>query len=130
VYTLRRFSEDSSKFATLISDNPQIPPLDVADTEMMWALLDYSTMSSAAPVEEIENPEVNFWFDINTSWYDLFGGMNTLSPHDVSQVAGATTDQSSLFGVNGIRLTQTDTAGRYPLIAAPGINHHAWSTGI
>ena len=57
---------------------PEIEPLSPLEVDTLWSLVDYSTMSNSAHAAQIcSNPDPNFWFDINASWYDLFGGVNT-----------------------------------------------------
>jgi hypothetical protein len=57
---------------------PEIEPLSPLEVDTLWSLVDYSTMSNSAHVAQIcSNSDPNFWFDINASWYDLFGGVNT-----------------------------------------------------
>ncbi|CAI7586299.1 unnamed protein product [Penicillium manginii] len=45
--TLQQFWRDSSRFHMLTTSNTNIRPFPNADQEIMWSLVDYSTMSSA-----------------------------------------------------------------------------------
>lgn len=77
VFALKRFAEDTTHLNSLTSDNPDIMPLELSATDVMWSLVDYSTMSNAVQVAQVSSPDVSFWLDVNTSWYDLFGGVST-----------------------------------------------------
>jgi hypothetical protein len=82
------------RFAALATDVLHIESLASADAETMWSLVDYSTMSNAAQVGQIPSPDPNFWFDVNASWYDLFGGVGTTDV--ASQVVDSAATEASI----------------------------------
>ena len=93
---LRLFSNDTAhRFAHLTSDTPELPALPNSDLEIMWSLVDYSTMSNSAQLARINNNFTSSTNDSNHepttaifpvdttdlgSWYDFFGsgGANDL----------------------------------------------------
>ena len=81
------FYDDRNKFAALMSDSLVIEPLTAEDSETLWALVDYGTMSSMAPLSQVAPCDNNFSFDINASVSDLFGG--TVSSDFVFQETGS-----------------------------------------
>ena len=74
---LKRFSEDTIRFANLMSDSLHIDSLSPEESEIFWALIDYSSMSDAAHVAQSQSPDPNFWVDTDDSWHDLFGGFDS-----------------------------------------------------
>lgn len=54
-----------------------MPTLSAADEDTLWSLVDYSTISNASLAQGThdQSPDANFWGALNTSWYDLFGGL-------------------------------------------------------
>ncbi|KAK1091312.1 hypothetical protein LTR48_006557 [Friedmanniomyces endolithicus] len=83
---LRQLSEKTFIFSEISSDRPRIATLSSADTDTMWTLIDYSTMSNEALAGVIQNqpPDANVWLD---SWFELFGAVgntkNTGTPGDI-----------------------------------------------
>lgn len=73
---LSRFVEETYHFSDLAGHSPHAQSLSPADEEMLWSLVDYSTLSNEAAAfrPTSESPDSAFWADMNTSWYDLFGG--------------------------------------------------------
>ncbi|GAD93729.1 hypothetical protein NECHADRAFT_44766 [Paecilomyces variotii No. 5] len=70
---LTQFSLDTSRFSILTSTEPEIPRLDQVDQEIMWSLVDYSTMSNAVKLTEVYHSDLPPTMDTSLySWLDLF----------------------------------------------------------
>ncbi|OAP58763.1 hypothetical protein AYL99_06060 [Fonsecaea erecta] len=72
---LRESAKNAVAFEDFRTSSPQIAPLSGPNTDTMWRLVDYSTMSNevAAGLRETLNPDADMWLD---SWTDLFGIMD------------------------------------------------------
>lgn len=44
---------------------------------MLWMLVDYSAMSSAAHLQYFNNQDINAFFDTTQTWSELFAGMDS-----------------------------------------------------
>ena len=86
---LRQLAENTFIFSQISSDRPQIATLSSADTDTMWTLVDYSTISNEAlaGLTQNQSPDANLWSD---SWFELFGGVsNTNNTGPSSDIVGA-----------------------------------------
>lgn len=72
---LRRMADQSVKFSHLCNPQPQTVALSQPDEDIMWSVVDYSTMSNRAPGELVaeEPADAMAWQD---SWIGLFGGLD------------------------------------------------------
>ncbi|KAH8803719.1 fungal-specific transcription factor domain-containing protein [Xylogone sp. PMI_703] len=72
--TFTKVSGDAFRFNVLTSPHPNIPPLTLADQEIMWSLVDYSTMSSVNKGAQAYHPD---FIPVNDEswqqWFNLFG---------------------------------------------------------
>ena len=86
--SFRNFADDTSRFASLASDSVSIDALSPDDCEVLWAMVDYSTMSDvSARAQRHAPPEADFYVDGNMSWQDLFGRFDTMNQG--GQITGA-----------------------------------------
>ncbi|KAE8378086.1 fungal-specific transcription factor domain-containing protein [Aspergillus bertholletiae] len=78
--TLQQLSINNSRFHIFVSSDPNIPPFPKDDEEIMWSLVDYSTMSSALKSTQVYDssfvPTIDPGF---LPLFDLFNS-NTLVP--------------------------------------------------
>ncbi|KAH0844014.1 hypothetical protein FOPE_08656 [Fonsecaea pedrosoi] len=81
------FAAQTYLLSELASDKPEIQILSPADTEMLWSLVDYSTLSNGNIAQQTanESPDDSFWFNNNSSWYDLFSSPSVAQLGFVSQ---------------------------------------------
>ena len=56
-----------------MSDSLVIDPLTPEDSETLWALVDYGTMASMAPIRQAAPGDHSFSFDADASVSDFFG---------------------------------------------------------
>jgi hypothetical protein len=71
---LRQLSADAFRFNSLVCSDPLLSPLNQNDQDIMWSLVDYSTISNAIKVTQTYNADFPFAIDASLgSWYDLFG---------------------------------------------------------
>lgn len=101
---LTQFSTDPYRFHILTSPDPNIPPLSAADQEIMWSLVDYSTMSSAVKVTQVYHFERAPPCDATgslQSWVNLFSDANFQNQMDLaSMVLSNPEPEHSVLGSN------------------------------
>lgn len=71
------------RFTSLTSDSQLTDPLALEDYEMLWTLVDYSSMSDEARVVQSRSQDSDPWLDTNANWQDIFGVIDSLEsmPH-------------------------------------------------
>ncbi|EXJ71226.1 uncharacterized protein A1O5_05032 [Cladophialophora psammophila CBS 110553] len=69
---LKTFVENSYKFRFLSEDSIVDPGLGAEDEDLLWSLVDYSTMSNASPAQPTEHSDTHLQLNTSTSWYELF----------------------------------------------------------
>ncbi|KAL4913028.1 fungal-specific transcription factor domain-containing protein [Aspergillus aurantiobrunneus] len=81
---LKAFSADTLRFHVLTLPNPTSPPLGPSDREVLWSLVDYSTMSGVPKTAQPYHPDSTAVVDASLQpWLDLFG------PQGLELVQGA-----------------------------------------
>ncbi|KAJ9605611.1 hypothetical protein H2200_010268 [Cladophialophora chaetospira] len=86
-HLLRETAKNAVAFEDFCTPQPQIATLSGPNTDAMWRLVDYSTMSNevAAGLKVAHNPEADMWLD---SWTDLFGRMDATADFGISADGG------------------------------------------
>ncbi|KIW91028.1 uncharacterized protein Z519_07922 [Cladophialophora bantiana CBS 173.52] len=69
---LKTFVENSYKIRFLSEDSIVDPGLGAEDEDLLWSLVDYSTMSNASPTQPTEHSDTHLQLNTSTSWYELF----------------------------------------------------------
>ncbi|KIW85127.1 hypothetical protein Z517_00516 [Fonsecaea pedrosoi CBS 271.37] len=100
--SLKRFTADTSAFATLISNSALPEGLTTENFECLWDLVDYSTMSDTAPVFESSPANSHIWHYSDACWDELFGSFDLVDfanqsiQFDVGSLMGDITESSQL----------------------------------
>ena len=75
---LKTFTERLPTFPDLAGDQATIKSLEAVDSELMWTLLDYSTVSRSSQGDSHHNGWAPANHSIDNSWSDLFIDFNMI----------------------------------------------------